>query len=71
MYAQSARHPRAGAALGAAILAAWVGALGVAMAADGSKDGSRRAAPAAKAVETPSARPGRAGPGYVRVAWEK
>lgn len=49
MYWQRARHPRAGIAIGAVILGAWAGAVGLAFAGDGSADADR--APAAPAVE--------------------
>lgn len=43
-YWQPARRPRAGVAIGAAILAAWVGAVGVSFATDDSSDSDRGAA---------------------------
>jgi hypothetical protein len=61
---QVRRHPRAGLAIGALMLAAWLGALGAAIADDGSSNAESRAAPSAEASQTPVARPGRAGPGY-------
>jgi hypothetical protein len=59
-----ATHPRAGLAIGAAVLAGWLGAIGAAVATDGSTDAESRAAPKSAAAEGPVARPGRAGPGY-------
>lgn len=58
------RHPRAGAAIGAAIVAAWLGAIGLAVASDSSAGTTASAAPGADVTENPAARPGRAGPGY-------
>ena len=40
MYWQRPRHPRAGIAIGSAILVAWLGAIGVSFATDGSSDGN-------------------------------
>jgi hypothetical protein len=68
VYWQPARHPRAGIAIGLAILASWVGAVGLALAGGDSVDGHRAAVAGADAVETAQAspRPGRAGPGYLQ-----
>ena len=52
MYWQRARHPRAGVAIGLAILASWVGALGLALATGGPVDGRRAAVTGADAVNT-------------------
>jgi hypothetical protein len=57
-------HPRAGLAVGAALLAGWLGAMGAAMASDASTDAEGHAEPKSAVAETPPARPGRAGPGY-------
>jgi hypothetical protein len=46
MYWQPARHPRAGAAIALAIAGTFIGALGVAFAADDGTEQSRGAAPA-------------------------
>jgi hypothetical protein len=48
MYMQPPPHPRAGAAVALAIVAAWLGALGVALAIDDTSGGTvdRGAAPA-------------------------
>jgi hypothetical protein len=54
MYTQTPRHPRAGLAAGLAILAAWLGALGIAFATDDSADRERGAGPAARTVVIPS-----------------
>jgi hypothetical protein len=59
-----ARHPRAGLAIGALVLAGWLAALGVAMADDGSTSAESRAAPNASGAEAPVDRPGWAGLGY-------
>jgi hypothetical protein len=50
MYTQTPHHPRAGAVIGLAILAVWLGALGLAFATDGSADGSRGAPPDVRSV---------------------
>lgn len=52
MYWQRARHPRAGVAIGLAILASWLGALGLALANSEPVDGQRAAVAGAAAVET-------------------
>jgi hypothetical protein len=52
MYWQRARHPRAGVAIGLAILAFWVGALGLALATGDPVDGQRAAVTGANAVKT-------------------
>jgi hypothetical protein len=57
-------HPRAGLALGAVMLAAWLAALGAAIADDGSTNADSRATARDGTAEAPVARPGRAGPGY-------
>jgi hypothetical protein len=44
MYDQTSRHPRAGAAVGLAILVAWLGALGVAFATGDAAEERRVAA---------------------------
>jgi hypothetical protein len=51
MYFEPPRHPRAGVALGLAILAAWLAALGVALLTGDPAD-ERRGPPAAGAIET-------------------
>ena len=54
MYTQPPPHPRAAAALGAAILAAWIGALGIAFATDRTPaPGNGRTAPSAHAGHAP------------------
>jgi hypothetical protein len=45
MYWQPPRKPRAGIAIGATILALWLGALGIAFATEGSGSESRGATP--------------------------
>jgi hypothetical protein len=57
-------HPRAGMVIGADVIVGWLGAIGVAIASDNSSDGESRAAPYSAARETPTARAGRAWPGY-------
>jgi hypothetical protein len=57
-------HPWAGLAIGAALLAGWLGAMGAGMASDASTDAEDRAERKSAVAETPPARPGRAGPGY-------
>jgi hypothetical protein len=64
MSPQRPRHPRAGLAIGAVVLAGWLSAIGAAIATDGSADVEDRAAPGAGTAETRVARPGRAGPAY-------
>jgi hypothetical protein len=71
MYMHPARHPRAGMAIGLAILAAWLGAIGVAAATGDSPTGVQSAAPASGAVDAASVRPAHAGPGYIVVSGEK
>lgn len=58
-------YPRTGLAIGAVLLAGWLGAIGVAIASDDSTNAESRAAPsgAGAEAEDPVARPGRAGPG--------
>jgi hypothetical protein len=65
MTPQRPQRPRAGLAIGAAVLLGWLGMIGVAIATDGSGDTDSRAAPKAGAADGPVARPGRAGPGYL------
>jgi hypothetical protein len=55
MYWQPAPHPRAGVAIGAAILAAWLGALGVAFASSDPAEPQRVAVPAAEQTSPPQA----------------
>jgi|Tabmets5t2r1_1033131.scaffolds.fasta_scaffold23397_1 hypothetical protein len=57
------RRPRAMLAAPALALTAWVGVLTVAVVEEDSSRSNRAAAPRDAAVEGPSARPGRAGPG--------
>jgi hypothetical protein len=79
MTPQAPAHPRVSLAIGAALLAGWLGTIGVAIASDGSAGSQGRASPAAAGVdfaaerqaasssagvESRAARPGRAGPGY-------
>jgi hypothetical protein len=64
MTTQRPFHPRAGLAIGAALLAGWLGAIGAAVASDSSTEAASRATPKAPETGTPVARPGRAGPGY-------
>jgi hypothetical protein len=52
VYWQRARHPRAGVAIGLAILASWLGAFGLALATSEPVDGQRTAVTSADAVET-------------------
>lgn len=52
MYWQRARHPRAGVVIGLAILASWLGALGLALANSEPVDGQRAAVAGADVVET-------------------
>ena len=52
MYWQRARHPRAGVAIGLAILAFWLGALGLALANSEPVDGQRAVVAGADAAET-------------------
>jgi uncharacterized membrane protein (DUF441 family) len=52
MYWQRARHPRAGVAIGLAVLVSWLGALGLALATSEPVDGQRAAVTGADAVET-------------------
>jgi hypothetical protein len=52
MYWQRARHPRAGVAVGLAILAFWIGALGLALATGNPVEGQRTAVGGTDAVET-------------------
>jgi hypothetical protein len=54
MNARTHAHPRAGLAIGAVLLAGWMGALGAAVASDESTGKDSRT--------------GRAGPGYVQSA---
>jgi hypothetical protein len=65
MTPRRSQHPRAGLAIGAVVFLGWLGALGVAIASDGSSDGDTRAAPDAATQEAPVPRHGRAGPGYL------
>jgi len=53
MYWQKPRHPRAGMAVGAAILVAWLGALVAAFASDDAPDRHRGAAPVIRTVHQP------------------
>jgi hypothetical protein len=50
-YWQPARHARAGAAIGAVVAVAWLGALGVALATDDGGDRSDRSPAAAQRVD--------------------
>jgi hypothetical protein len=52
MYWQRPRHPRAGVAIGLAILASWLGTLGLALASSDPVDGQRAAVAGADAAET-------------------
>jgi hypothetical protein len=64
-YGTEARpHPRAGMAIGAAVVVGWVGVIGVAIAGDDSPSAETRATPYSVGAESPTARPGRVGPGY-------
>ncbi len=50
MYWQRARHPRAGAAIGAVILASWLALIGIDLASGSSPDPGRAPAPGAVAI---------------------
>jgi hypothetical protein len=52
-YWRPARNPRAGVAIGAAILVAWLGALGVAIASDESVNENHESAPAGHVQAAP------------------
>jgi hypothetical protein len=69
MHTQSRPRPRAGLAIGAVLLAGWLGAIGIAIATDDDTGatGSAGAAPGADVSDDASVRPGRAGPGYLRL----
>jgi hypothetical protein len=60
MYWETPRHPRAGVAIGVALLAAWVGALGVAFATDDSAPQDRRLDTPVRSADAPSGVAGRA-----------
>jgi hypothetical protein len=66
MYWQEARHPRAGLAIGTAILVAWIAAVAIALATGDSGDGDRGGPPATRSGEVPNARPGLVSSGYFR-----
>jgi hypothetical protein len=60
---QSRPHPRAGMAIGAAVMVGWLGAIGLATASDNSPHAETGAAPNAASVEGPLASQERFGPG--------
>jgi hypothetical protein len=70
MYTQSRPHPRAGLAIGAVLLAGWLGAIGIAIANDDDTgaSGSAGATPGGDVVDDESSGPGRAGPGFLRLS---
>jgi hypothetical protein len=57
-------HPRAGMAIGAAVIVGWLGAIGVAIASDDSPVAKSDAVTNAGAPETPTGGEWRAWPGY-------
>jgi hypothetical protein len=57
MYVQTPRHPRAGVAVGLAVLAVWLAAFAIALATDDPPDRGPGVAPATAAHEAPSAEP--------------
>jgi hypothetical protein len=63
MHWQEARHPRAGLAIGTAILVAWIAAVAIAFATDDSDDGDRSAP---RSGEVTNERQGLVGSGYFR-----
>jgi hypothetical protein len=61
---QSPAHPRAGIAIGAAVIVGWLGAIGVAIAGDDSPVAQSDAVTNAGGSESPSGGEWRAWPGY-------
>jgi hypothetical protein len=68
---QTRRHPRAGIAIGAVVLVAWLAAIALAATSDGSTGSGDSATPGSSAVQAPPARTGRAAPGYFQAGSER
>jgi hypothetical protein len=65
---QAPAHPRAGMAIGAAVIVGWLGAIGVAIASDDSPVVESRAVANGAAAEAPAPGAGRAAAGFQQ-AW--
>jgi hypothetical protein len=71
MTAMLRRRPSAALTIAAATVTLWLSIIAVALALDDGSNSGSRAAVRDAAIHTPSARPGRAGPGYIQETPER